>query len=90
MLYVYGFCNGSASAAVEEHRVRFPTRRILDRRMFFKVLNMLREYGSLPSVHVSSEWAIQHHMEEQENIFEMVQLSHPTSKHRLSTRLSVS
>jgi hypothetical protein len=31
MLYIYGFCNGSATAAVEECRRRFPTRRIPDR-----------------------------------------------------------
>jgi hypothetical protein len=28
MFYVYGFCDGSATAAVEEYRRRFPMRRI--------------------------------------------------------------
>ena len=37
MLYVYGFCDGSATAAVEEYRRRFPTRRIPDRSVFQSV-----------------------------------------------------
>ena len=57
MMYVYGFCDGSATAAVEEYRRRFPLRRILDRRVFYKVFNTLHECGKLPSVHVSSEGA---------------------------------
>jgi hypothetical protein len=48
-------------------------RRILDRRVFSKVFNTLRECGTLPSVHVSSERASQQNIEEQENILEMVQ-----------------
>ena len=43
MLYVYGFCDGSATAAVEEYRPRFLMRRIPDRRVFSKVFNTLRE-----------------------------------------------
>ena len=57
MLYVYGFCDGSATAAVEEYRRRFPVRRIPVRRVFFKVCNTLRECGTLPNAHVSSERA---------------------------------
>jgi hypothetical protein len=34
MLYVYGFCHGSATAAVEEYRRRFTMRRIPDRSVF--------------------------------------------------------
>jgi hypothetical protein len=45
---------------------------MLDYRMFSKVLKTLRESGTLQSVHVSSEWARQKHVEEQENIPEMV------------------
>ena len=36
MLYVYGFCDGSATAAVEEYCRQFPMRRIPDRRVFFQ------------------------------------------------------
>jgi hypothetical protein len=57
MLYVYGFCNGNAIAAVEEYRRRFPMRRIPDSSVFSKMVNTLRESGRLPSVQVSSERA---------------------------------
>jgi hypothetical protein len=58
MLYVYGFCDGSATAAaVEECRRRFPTRRLPDRRVFSKVFDTLHERGTLPNAHVSSEQA---------------------------------
>jgi hypothetical protein len=63
MQYVDGFCDGSATAAVEDHRRRFPMRRIPDRRAFYKVFNTLRECGTLPSAHVSSERARQQHVE---------------------------
>ena len=69
MLYVYGFCNASATAAAEEYRRRFPMCRIPDRRVFFKVFYTLRECGTRPSTHVSSERAGKQNMEEQENNF---------------------
>jgi hypothetical protein len=78
MLYVYGFCDGSATAAVEYHR-QFPLRGILDLRVFFKVFNTLRERGTLPSAHVSSKRACQQHAVEQGNILEMVQHNPTTS-----------
>lgn len=57
MLHIYSFCDGSANDDVEEYCWRFHMRRIPDCRVFSKVLNTLREYGTLPSVHVSSERA---------------------------------
>jgi len=90
MMYVYCFCDGSATAAVEEYRRRFPMRRIPDRRVFYKVFNTLRECGTLPSAHVSSERARKQSMEEQENILGMVQRSPTTSTRRLSARIGVS
>jgi hypothetical protein len=68
MLYVYGFCDGSAAAAVEEYRRRLPMCRIPDRRVFSEVFNTLHERGTLPSAQVSSERGRQQHVEEQENI----------------------
>jgi len=72
MMYVYGFCDGSATAAVEAYRRRFPLFSIPDCRMFYKVFNTLLEWGTLPSAHVSSERARKQNMEEQENILGMV------------------
>jgi len=57
MMYVCGFCDGSATVAVEEYRRRFSMRRIPDRRVFYKVFNTLRECGTLPNSQVSSERA---------------------------------
>jgi tRNA A37 threonylcarbamoyladenosine synthetase subunit TsaC/SUA5/YrdC len=96
MLYVYSFCDGSATA-VEEYRRLFPIRRIPDSGVFSRVFNALRECVPLPSAHVSSEGAQQQqqqqqqqYVEEQENILDMVQLSPTTGTRRICTRLGVS
>jgi hypothetical protein len=65
-------------------------RKNLVHRVFSKVFNTLRERGTLPTVHVLSERAHQQHVEEQEDILEIVQHSRTTSMRRLSTHLSVS
>ena len=80
VMYAYGFSDGSATGAVEEHRRRFPTRRIPNRTVFYKVFNTLRECCRLPSAHVSSERAHKQNIQEQGNILDMVQRS-PTYKH---------
>jgi len=89
MMYVYGFCDSSAIAAVEEYRRWFPMRRIPDRRVFYKVFNTLRVCGTLPSAHVSSERARKLNMEEQENILCVVLRSPTASTRRLSARIGV-
>ena len=64
MMYVYGFCDASATVAVEEYHRRYPMRRIPDRRVFYKVFNTSRECGTLPSAHASSERARKQNMED--------------------------
>jgi len=64
--------------------------RIPDRRVFYKVFSTLRECGTLPSAHVSSERARKQNMEEQENILNMVGRSPTTSTRRLSARIGIS
>ena len=54
MVYVYGYCNGNANAAVDKYRRRYPLRRTPNQAVF-TVFCALRECGTLPSVHVSSE-----------------------------------
>jgi hypothetical protein len=51
------------TVAVEEYRWRFPMHRIPNHRVFSKVFNTLRKCGTLPSSHVSSEWACKQDME---------------------------
>jgi len=63
MMYVHGFCDGSATGAVEEYRRLFPMRRIPERRVFYKVFNTLRECGKLPSARVSFERTRKQNME---------------------------
>ena len=55
MHFVYGFCDGSARAAVEEYQRRFTDRRIPSRSVFTRIHQTLRDTGSLPSVSVQSE-----------------------------------
>jgi len=90
MMYVYGCCDGSATAAVEEYRRRFPMRRIPDRRLFYRVFNTLRECGPLTSAYVSSERTSKQNMEKQESILDMVGRCPTTSTRRLSARIGVS
>jgi hypothetical protein len=86
MLYVYGFRNGSATATVDGFLCAefwiiecFP-------RCTIHCMNVVR----FPVLDVSSEWTCQQHVEEQENVLEMVQHSPTTSTQSLSTCLGVS
>jgi len=45
MHYVYGYCDGNASAAVNEYRSRYPERRIPSKRVFTCVEQALRDNG---------------------------------------------
>ncbi|XP_046990620.1 uncharacterized protein LOC124595778 isoform X1 [Schistocerca americana] len=54
MLFAYSYCNGSAHVAVAEYQRRFPDRRAPCHGVFPRVLQTLRESGSLSSRHVTS------------------------------------
>ena len=45
MHFVYGFCKVNNTAAVEEYRLRYPRRRITDRRVFTRVHHSDLGYG---------------------------------------------
>ena len=79
MVYVHGYCNGSANAAVDEYRRRYPLRRTPNRAVFTNVFRVLRERGALPSAYVSSERRSIQTDEEQEEIVSMAQRSPTTS-----------
>ena len=55
MHYVYGYCDGNASAAVNEYQRRYPERRILSKRVFTHVEQALRDNGCLLSFALHSE-----------------------------------
>jgi len=46
MFYVYGYCNGSANAAVNEYRGRYPLRRTPNRAVFTNVFHALRVWDT--------------------------------------------
>jgi hypothetical protein len=75
MYFVYGFCDGNASAAVDEYRRRYPERRIPSRGVSTRVHQTLRDNGCLPSVALQSEREMVRTMNTRENILEMVQRS---------------
>jgi hypothetical protein len=89
MMYFDDFCDGCNTAAVGENRRRFPMCRIPDRRVFSMVFNTSRERVALPNAHVLSERARQQHVEEQENILEMISRSPTTNTRRPFTRFGV-
>ena len=55
MHFVYGFCNGIASAAVDEYRRGYPERRVISRGVLTRVQQSLRGNGCFPSVALQSE-----------------------------------
>jgi hypothetical protein len=75
MRFVYGFCDGSVLAAVEEYRRRFPDRRIPSRHVFTHIHQTLRDNGSLPSVSEQSEREVVRTINTRENILQMVHRS---------------
>ena len=90
MQFVYGFCNDSALAAVEEYRRRFPDGRTPSRRVFTRILQTLRDTGCLPSDAVRSEREVTGTIDTQENILHMVQRSPRLSTRRMASRIRAS
>jgi len=89
MVYVYGYRNGGANAAVDEYRRRYPLRGTPNRAVFTNVFHALCECGTLPSVHVSSERRSIQKVEEQEETVGMAQRSPTTSTRWIASRLRV-
>ena len=73
MHFVYGYCDGNASAAVNEYRRRYPERRNPSKRVFVRVEQTLRDNGCLPSFAVHSERDMVRTINTRENILDMVQ-----------------
>ena len=46
IVFVYGYCNGSARAAVAEYARRFPLRRLPDKSVFSSTFQRLKDTGS--------------------------------------------
>lgn len=89
IVFIYGYCNGSALAAVAEYRRRFPNRRIPTKDVFVHTFNSLRERGMVPSANIVSERANRQPANEEVNILEAVERSPTTSTRRISVNLNV-
>lgn len=89
MVFVYGFSNGNATAAVEEYRRRFPRQRMPDKNVFIRVFNKLCETGTLPSAKITSERATRQGLEEVENILDLVEADPMISSRRIATQLGI-
>ena len=90
MHYVYGYCDGNASAAVSEYRRRYPERRIPSKRVFTRVEQLLRDNGCLPRFALHSEREIVRTINARENILDMVQRSPRLSTRRMASRVGLS
>lgn len=88
MHFVFGYCNGSAKAASNEYRRRYPNRNVPNPRVFSDLHNRLKETGSVSKRKREGFDGIDVHTEE--NILEAVQLSPGTSVRRLSSQQLVS
>ena len=90
MHYVYGYCDGNASAAINEYQRRYPERRIPSKRVYTRVDLSLRDNGCLPSFALHSEREIVRTINARENIFDMVQISPRLSTRRMVSRVGLS
>ena len=90
MHYVYGYCDGNASAAVNEYRRRYTERRIPSKRVFTRVEQSLRDNGCLPRFALQSEREIIRTINAREIILDMVQRSSRLSTRRMASRVALS
>lgn len=89
IIYVYGFCDGNARAAVREYERRFPNRRVPNHQTFTSVFQHVRDHGSFPNVSTRSDRPMQLNVNEQENILQMVERSPQLSTRRICSRTGI-
>lgn len=87
MVFILGYCNGNARAAVVEYELRYPNRRIPDTKTISGTFRTLRETGSLPSTRTNYERAVQL---DDDIVINAVHRSPGVSTRRISRRIGVS
>ena len=90
MVFIYGVCDGNATAAAAEYQRRYPNRRTPNPKTFSGTFNTLRQSGSLPSVNIQYERDHERNVREEENILDIVHGSPGTSTRRVARRLGCS
>jgi hypothetical protein len=83
------FCNGNATAVVEEYDRWFLRWRTLDRHEICIAHHQLRERGTFPTVSSPAEHAVRQNVDDQKNITGMVHCSLHISTWRTATCLTV-
>ena len=54
MVFIYGVCDGNATAAAAEYQRRYSNRRNPNPKTFSGAFNTLRQSGSLPRVNIQN------------------------------------
>ena len=90
MVFVYGFCNGSANGARAEYQRRYPNRRCPSVKVFYRVMQHLRDNGTFPGIYATAERVVGRGGErEARGIMEAVEQSPGISTRRVSLRLGI-
>lgn len=89
MIFVYGYCNGSAIRAVSEYRRRFPNRRVPDHRVIQGVFASAQENGMFPSKQVVCEREQGLNLEDEENVLDTAEENPGVSTRRIASELQI-
>lgn len=87
IVFIYGYANGNAAAAVREYRIRFPTRRIPSAPTFASVFARLRTHGIRQP---PNERAVVGRPDMEEEIIEMIASDPRLSTRNIARRLGIS
>ena len=89
MVFIYGLCNGSAGAAVQEYKRKCPNRRSPSARVFYSIFQHLCNNGTFPGRPIRATAERMDHRQTLQ-ILDSVQHSPGISTKRISCRLGVS
>lgn len=90
IVYVYGLCDGNATAAVLAYQARFPNRRIPSAQVFSRAYWQISQSGQLPSACVKKENAQrQEQAQVQDMIIDIVDENPRLSTRRIAAQLDV-
>lgn len=85
IVFIYGFCNGSAEAAKNEYHLRFPLRRCPNAKTFSRVFHHLKENGQFPN-RSKSERPTNERI--RQGVLESVEEDPSTSSRKIATNLN--
>lgn len=89
MLFIYGYANGNARAAVREYGVRFPNRRQPNRQTFVQVFRRLGETGSFGGLRIREGGRNSNQSQHAPAILRAVREDPTTSTRRIGSTLRI-